>query len=49
MMLMVVAGRGADAQERPRYGGEFVCVVPTEPAETSSVGPLAPGGASKQM
>src|SRR5262252_3637215 len=31
-MLMVVAGRGADAQERPRYGGELVYVVPTEPA-----------------
>ena len=32
VMLMVVSGRGAGAQERPRYGGELVYVVPTEPA-----------------
>src|SRR5499433_2662871 len=32
VMLLVVAGRGAEAQERPRYGGELVYVVPTEPA-----------------
>ena len=32
VMLILLAGRGADAQERPRYGGELVYVVPTEPA-----------------
>jgi ABC-type transport system substrate-binding protein len=31
-MLALLAGRDADAQERPRYGGELVYVVPTEPA-----------------
>jgi hypothetical protein len=30
--LILLAGRGADTQERPRYGGELVYVVPTEPA-----------------
>jgi hypothetical protein len=28
LSLMLLAGRGADAQERPRYGGELVYVVP---------------------
>ena len=32
VMLLSSPGRGADAQERPRYGGELLYVVPTEPA-----------------
>jgi len=32
LMLAVLGGTGAGAQERPRYGGELVFVVPTEPA-----------------
>ena len=32
LMLILAAVHGADAQERPRYGGELVYVVPTEPA-----------------
>jgi len=31
-LAVLLAGRGADAQDRPRYGGELVYVVPTEPA-----------------
>src|SRR5262244_3941649 len=50
VMLLVVAGRGAEAQERPRYGGELVYVVPTEPASYDAhregtfalIHPLAP-------
>ena len=49
-IVMLLAGRGADAQERPRYGGELVYVVPTEPASYDGhregtfalVHPLAP-------
>ena len=32
VMLILLAGHGANAQERPRYGGELVFVVPAEPA-----------------
>src|SRR5215510_14582644 len=32
LMLISLAACGADAQDRPRYGGELVYVVPTEPA-----------------
>src|SRR5437016_11427850 len=31
-MMFALAVHGVDAQERPRYGGELVYVVPTEPA-----------------
>jgi len=31
-MLLSSTGRGADAQERPHFGGELLYVVPTEPA-----------------
>ena len=32
VMLLSSTGRGADAQERPPFGGELLYVVPTEPA-----------------
>ena len=32
VMVILLAAHGANAQERPRYGGELVYVVPTEPA-----------------
>src|SRR5262245_49809315 len=31
-LLLLSLAAAADAQERPRYGGELVYVVPTEPA-----------------
>jgi peptide/nickel transport system substrate-binding protein len=50
VMSMLLTTAGADAQERPRYGGELVFVVPTEPASYDAhregtfalVHPLAP-------
>src|SRR5438132_718743 len=49
-MMFALAVHGVDAQERPRYGGELVYVVPTEPASYDGhregtfalVHPLAP-------
>src|SRR5262245_37082024 len=50
VISMSLTALGADAQERPRYGGELVFVVPTEPASYDGhregtfalVHPLAP-------
>jgi peptide/nickel transport system substrate-binding protein len=50
VMSMLFTTAGPDAQERPRYGGELVFVVPTEPASYDAhregtfalVHPLAP-------
>src|SRR5438445_434806 len=50
LVLVLLVARGVHAQERPRYGGELVYVVPTEPASYDAHGegtfalihPLAP-------
>ena len=50
LVLVLLVARGVDAQERPRYGGELVYVVPTEPASYDAhregtfalIHPLAP-------
>src|SRR5438093_11580618 len=50
LVLVLLVARGVHAQERPRYGGELVYVVPTEPASYDAhregtfalVHPLAP-------
>src|SRR5438445_807005 len=50
LVLVLLVARGVHAQERPRYGGELVYVVPTEPASYDAhregtfalIHPLAP-------